>query len=215
MMKTSDNGRAFIEAFEGKFLHTYDDGTGVITIGYGHTNLAGVPPKVYRGQVITEAQADEILGADLAAVERNVARCIKVPLSQPEFDALVSFDFNTGDLGKSSIDDKINAGNSNAAMSTLLQYDHAGGKQMDGLTRRRKAERLMFMGLVSQALRLAGAHGATPEKPMPQNPTRPPVVVPIPPIDLPDVHPPEPKPVAKPTGWAAFFAFIASFFKRK
>lgn len=41
--KTSANGRAFIEAFEGKILHTYDDGTGVATIGYGHTSAAGAP----------------------------------------------------------------------------------------------------------------------------------------------------------------------------
>lgn len=173
-MKTSDNGRAFIEAFEGKFLHAYDDGTGVWTIGFGHTSAAG-EPKVYRGQAITEAECDAILAADLAAVERNVERCIKIQMTQAQFDALVSFDFNTGSLAKSSIDDKINAGNSAAAMSTLLQYDHAGGRQMDGLTRRRQAERLMFMGMVTQALRLADAHAATPDKPMPQNPTRPPI----------------------------------------
>src|SRR5215467_1837064 len=115
-MKTSATGRAFIEAFEGKILHTYDDGTGVLTIGYGHTDAAG-PPPVKRGQVITEAQADAILSDDLGKVERNVERCIKVPMTQSQFDALVSFDFNTGDLAKSSIDDKINAGNASAAMA--------------------------------------------------------------------------------------------------
>jgi hypothetical protein len=55
-MKTSADGRAFIEAFEDLFLHTYDDGTGVLTIGYGHTSAAG-PPVVARGQTITAAQA--------------------------------------------------------------------------------------------------------------------------------------------------------------
>src|SRR5215510_10471108 len=121
-MKTSATGRAFIEAFEGKILHTYDDGTGVLTIGYGHTDAAG-PPPVRSGQKITEAEADAILSDDLGKVERN----IKVPMTQAQFDALVSFDFNTGSLAKSSIDDKINAGNPSAAMATLLQYDHAGG----------------------------------------------------------------------------------------
>ena len=52
--KTSPNGRKFIEQFEGIFLHTYDDGTGVMTIGYGHTTPAG-PPKVIPGMTITSA----------------------------------------------------------------------------------------------------------------------------------------------------------------
>ena len=210
-MKTSDDGRAFIEEFEGLYLHDYDDGTGVITIGYGHTNLAGVPPKVFKGQRITEAEADAILAADLAAVERDVERFIKVPMTQSQFDALVSFHFNTGALGKSSIDDKINAGNGAAAMSTLLMYDHAGGRQMDGLTRRRQAELLLFTGQVSQAMKLAGAKTKTP---MPQAPTRPPIVIlpsnPVhPPIDVPPI---DTKPAS---GWAAFFAAILSIFKRK
>jgi lysozyme len=210
-VKTSDNGRAFIEAFEGKFLHTYDDGTGVLTIGYGHTSAAG-PPKVYGGQVITASECDAILAADLAAVERNVERLITVPITQAQFDALVSFDFNTGALGKSSITAKINTNNSQVAMSTLLQYDHAGGRQMDGLTRRRQAERLMFSGQVAQAMRLAGAHAATSDKPMPQTVDRAPtVILPLPPKPI-DVPPIKPKPVS---GWAALLAFILSFFKRK
>lgn len=221
-MKTSPDGRAFIEAFEGKFLHTYDDGTGVLTIGYGHTSAAGLP-KVFRGQTITDAECDAILAADLGKVEQSVQRCIKPTMTQAQFDALVSFDFNTGSLAKSSIDDKINAGNISAAMSTLLQYDHAGGKQMDGLTRRRQAERLMFLGQVPQALRLAGAHGATPERPMPQNPTRPPITSgdskPAP-TDLHDKDnaPNLGPPVAAPSFASAFarlFAFILSLFNRK
>jgi len=197
-MKTSPNGRAFIEAFEGKFLHTYDDGTGVLTIGYGHTSAAG-PPPVLRGQTITDMQCDAILANDLAAVEKNVDRYIKVPMTQPQFDALVSFDFNTGDLAKSSIDDKINSGNSSAAMATLLQYDHAGGRQMDGLIRRRHAEVLMFNGNVSGALNLAGAHAAT-GKTMPQAPTRAP-------------SSPTPSSVSHPAP-GSIGAFIASIFTR-
>jgi lysozyme len=190
-MKTSPDGRAFIEAFEGRFLKTYDDGTGVLTIGYGHTSAAG-PPLVTRGMVITNEQCDAILANDLSAVEKNVEHCVRIPMKQNQFDALVSFDFNTGSLRKSSIDDKINAGNNIAAMSTLLQYDHAGGRQMDGLTRRRQAERLMFFGQVPQAMKLAGAHAAAPGGPMPQAPTRPPVVILPPNPPPPDI----PKPLA-------------------
>jgi lysozyme len=197
-MRTSENGRAFIEVFEGKFLHTYDDGTGVLTIGYGHTTAAG-PPSVMRGQTITDEECDAILAADLAAVERNVARCIKGVMMQPQFDALVSFDFNTGSLAKSSIDDKINAGNPSAAMATLLQYDHAAGKQMDGLTRRRRAEKLMFEGNVEAAMSLAGAHAKTGTT-MPQAPTKP-----IAPAEKPSPSITNPAP-------GSIGAFIASIF---
>jgi hypothetical protein len=135
---------------------------------------------------ITEAQADQILSDDLHAVERNVERLIRVPLAQSEFDALVSFDFNTGSLAKSSIDDKINVGNKAAAMATLLQYDHAGGKVLSGLTRRRHAEKLLFEGKVLPALDLAGYHGSldqpTPKAqkaPAPQAASEKPISVPL------------------------------------
>jgi hypothetical protein len=100
-------------------------------------------------------------------------------------------------------------------MNVLLQYDHAGGRQMDGLTRRRQAERLMFIGLVKQALRLAGAHAATPEQPMPQKVDHAPVIVlPKNPVDLPDTHKPDPvpqpKPPAPPTNW---WTLIVSIFR--
>jgi lysozyme len=166
VVKTSANGRAFIEAFEGKYLHTYDDGTGVLTIGYGHTSAAGLP-KVVRGMTISDAECDAILANDLGKVESQVCKLVKAPLTQAQFDALVSFDFNTGALG-TSIAGKINSGNLTAAMNTLLQYDHAGGRVMAGLTRRRQAERLMFTGQVAAALKLAGAHAAQPDGPMPQ-----------------------------------------------
>lgn len=168
-MKTSDNGRAFIEAFEGKFLHAYDDGTGVLTIGYGHTTAAG-HPKVVNGMVITEVQCDQILADDLSVVERDVAKLIHVDLSQPQFDALVSFHFNTGALGRGTVDNKINTGDVDGAMATLLMYDHAGGRQMAGLTRRRKAERLMFLGQLEAAMALAGAHISASDGHMPQSP---------------------------------------------
>jgi lysozyme len=213
-MKTSADGRSFIEAFEGKFLHTYDDGTGVLTIGYGHTSAAG-PPPVYHGQTITDAECDSILAADLAAVERNVTAHITIPIVQCQFDALVSFDFNTGALGHSSIATKINAGNPTAAMSTLLMYDHAGGRQMDGLTRRRQAERLMYVGQVQQALRLAGAHVTTVDRPMPQAPTRPPsIAFPAPPGG-PPVTLPTPSPVpSKKSVIASIISILGSIFRR-
>src|SRR5512139_3023066 len=109
-MRTSADGRSLIEEFEGLRLHAYYDAVHVLTIGYGHTNLADVEPFVVPGMVITKEEADAIVAADLRSVERNVERTIRVPLKQCEFDALVSFDFNTGKLRAGTVDDRINAG---------------------------------------------------------------------------------------------------------
>lgn len=155
-MKVSEAGRELIEIFEGLYLKAYYDSVHVLTIGYGHTNLGGVHPFVYPGMMISQAIADQALSNDLAKFELRVGKIMApVPMAQCEFDALVSFDFNTGDLLSSSIDDKIKAGHKEAAMATLLEYNHAGGKVLTGLTRRRKAERLMFLGEVDAALKLA------------------------------------------------------------
>lgn len=155
-MKISPDGRKLIELFEGLFLHAYYDSVHVLTIGYGHTNIGNIPPHISPGMTITEHEADAILAADMAKFERRVVKIMSgVPLKQCEFDALVSFDFNTGDLLSSSIDDKIKAGRKDAAMATLLQYNHAGGKVLNGLTRRRKAEKLMFEGHIEESLKLA------------------------------------------------------------
>lgn len=143
-MKTSNSGRAFIEQFEGLYLKTYNDGTGTLTIGYGHTTAAG-PPKVYRGQTITKEQADSILSSDLGKVEQQVTNYVKVPLNQNQFDALVSFHFNTGALGRSTALKKLNAGDYTGCADALLAYNRGGGRVMAGLVRRRQAERKMFL----------------------------------------------------------------------
>lgn len=157
-MKTSSEGRALIEAFEGLFLHPYQDSVGVWTIGYGHTTAAGGMPVTRSTPPITAEQADALLGEDLARVEANVIRCITASMTQGEFDALVSFDFNTGALKRSSIDDAFNAGHKDKATQVLLLYNHAGGKVLAGLTRRREAEKLLFEGHTTEALAKAGSH---------------------------------------------------------
>ena len=141
--KTSANGRKFIELWEGLYLHTYDDGTGTLTIGYGHTTAAG-PPAVHRGQTITQAQADAILAEDLGKVEVQVNRLVRVTINQNQFDALVSFDFNTGGLGRSSLLRSINQGDFSQVQADLAMWDRGGGRVMPGLLRRRQAEYLLF-----------------------------------------------------------------------
>ena len=138
-MKTSDAGRKFIEDFEGCFLAAYNDGVGVCTIGFGHTDAAGTP-SVHYGMTITRAQADEILARDLEKVEVEVARLVKVPVNQNQIDALVSFQFNTGGLSRSSALKLLNAGKYSEVPAALMLWNRGGGKVMAGLTRRRKAE---------------------------------------------------------------------------
>lgn len=158
-MKTSKVGLKLIEDFEGCILSAYDDASdhivppggkarGTLTIGYGHTNAAGAPT-VHPGQTITKLQAENILASDLRKVEADVNRLVKVPLNQNQFDALVSFHFNTGSLARASLLKALNAGNYAAAANGLMMYTKGrlGGQlvPMAGLVRRRTAEKALFL----------------------------------------------------------------------
>ena len=152
-MKTSPAGRGFIEMEEesGKAkLSAYNDGTGTWTIGFGHTSAAGLP-RVYPGMVITSEQADAILASDLAAVEADVNHHVNVALTQNQFDALVSFDFNTGALDRSGLLQLINNGVTNAVSITTAfcawRYAHMHGAMVPILLGRRQREAKVFIGL--------------------------------------------------------------------
>eukprot|EP01031_Cornospumella_fuschlensis_P019116 gene19116-23417_t len=95
-------GLALVKQWEGLKAKAYRDVGGIWTIGYGHTSAAGAPT-VTPTIVVTEAKAEEILLADLAMFEDRVSRLVKVPLTDNQFAVLVSFDFNTGRLGKSTL----------------------------------------------------------------------------------------------------------------
>jgi GH24 family phage-related lysozyme (muramidase) len=175
-MKTSANGRALIEACEGCRLTAYQDSVGVWTVGFGHTSAAGLP-SVRQGMSLSgKAEADEILARDLEKVERQVAQYVKVGLTQNQFDALVSFTFNLGpgNLSRSTLLRKLNAGDVPGASAEFGKWNRAGGKVLDGLTKRRRAERLMFDGKVADALALAGADRVIPDvEPVPFPPKQP------------------------------------------
>lgn len=140
-MNTSQSGIEAIKDYEGVRLKAYDDGVGVWTIGVGHT--AGVK----RGDVITMDQVDEFLRADLEDAERAVNARVIVPLSQGQFDALVSFVFNlgAGAFIASTLLRKLNARDYDGAADELLRWNKAGGRVMAGLTKRRVSERMMFL----------------------------------------------------------------------
>lgn len=148
-MQTSEKGIALIKAHEGLRLEAYPDpahGWSVPTIGYGHTSAAGAPA-VTKGMRITEAGATEILRTDLRKFERYVLDAVTVPLNQNQFDALVSFTFNLGpgNLRKSTLLRKLNARDYAGAADQFPAWNKAGGKVLNGLTKRRNAERALFL----------------------------------------------------------------------
>lgn len=145
-MRISQRGLDLIKTFEGLELEAYQDIVGIWTIGYGHTSEAG-PPKVVPGMEITEEEAEEILRNDVVPFERAVEKAVNVPLTQNMFDALVSITFNIGPgaMRSSTFIRRLNEGNYEGAADALLMWNKAGGKVVNGLKRRREAERALFL----------------------------------------------------------------------
>jgi lysozyme len=141
-MKTSAAGIDFIKSWEGLKTKAYQDSAGVWTIGYGHTR--GVRPQM----VITPIQAVEYLLMDIELIENSINHLVKVPLLQHQFDALVSFHFNTGKLGASTLLKKLNARRYGEAAKEFLKWKYVTlrGRKIPsaGLIRRRNAEKRMF-----------------------------------------------------------------------
>lgn len=145
-MNTSQTGVNLIKGFEGKRLVAYDDGVGVWTIGYGTIKYPnGI--RVKKGDTCTEPQAESYLKSDLVKFENAINRLVKVPLNQNQFDALSSFTYNLGEtnLSKSTLLKKLNAKDYKGAADQFLVWNKAGGKVMNGLVRRREAERNLFL----------------------------------------------------------------------
>ncbi len=140
-MKTSQEGIDLIKQFEGLRLSTYLDSVGVPTIGYGSSG-----PHVRMGDKITKEEAEKLLVRDVERFEKCVERLVKVPLSQNQFDALVSFTFNLGcgSLERSTLLSKLNEGNYEYAASEFDKWVYAGEEILDGLVRRREAESKLF-----------------------------------------------------------------------
>ncbi|HIC2038751.1 lysozyme [Enterobacter soli] len=146
MMQTSDKGIALIKEFEGCKLTAYQDSVGVWTIGYGWTQPVDGTP-IRAGMTIKQETAERLLKTGLVSYESDVSRLVKVGLSQGQFDALVSFTYNLGarSLSTSTLLRKLNAGDYAGAADEFLRWNKAGGKVLNGLTRRREAERALFL----------------------------------------------------------------------
>ena len=139
-MQYSKQGLALTEQFEGCRLSAYLDQIGVPTIGYGHTR------GVHLGMTCSPEQAQAWLLQDIALCEQDVNTHVKVPLTQGEFDALVDFAFNLGcqSLNGSTLLHLLNAGDFHGGAAEFEKWDHAGGKIVAGLLRRRQAEEAEF-----------------------------------------------------------------------
>lgn len=152
-----------IKEFEGWRALAYPDpatGGEPWTIGYGHTSAAG-DPKVKPGMIISKEEGLIILARDLEKYEAHVRRMVKVPTTANQHGALTSLCYNIGpgNLEKSTLLKKLNAGDYAGAAGQFKLWNKAAGKTMAGLTRRRLAETKLFLT----------ADGAQPANPIPSS----------------------------------------------
>lgn len=143
MPTVSNRGTNLVASFEGFRSKPYRDAVGVWTIGFGETlGVTGGTKPITRARAL--AQLRTRLNRDFGDV---VARLVKVRLNQNEFDALTSLAYNigTGAFGNSTLLKLLNQGKRQAAADQFLAWDKAGGRALAGLTRRRKAERALFL----------------------------------------------------------------------
>lgn len=136
-MKASENCIELIKKFEGCRLQAYRDPAGVLTIGYGHTR------NVILGQKITEERALQYLKEDLIKAQTEVSKYdSRYHWNQNEYDSLVSFVFNIGSLSALT---KFGSRSKEEIASKMLLYVNTGGKKLEGLVKRRKAEHDLFI----------------------------------------------------------------------
>lgn len=154
-MKISKKGIELIKKYEGLRLTAYKCPSGIWTIGYGHTK------DVTKGMHITGKQSEELLKEDLKVFEDAVNNYVKVPLNQNQFDALVSFSFNCGSsaLKRSTLLRKLNARDFSGAANEFLKWNKSNGIILDGLVKRRKDERALFLKSTSVYLSNKGYKG--------------------------------------------------------
>lgn len=144
-MKMSDRGIAALVAHEGIVPGPYLDSVGVWTYGVGHTAAAGEPDPVNMKRGMPAdidaglREVFRVFRADLAKYEAAVDRAVKVPVEQHEFDALVSFHYNTGAIGRADLVKALNRGDRKAATAGFMNW-----LKPAAIKERREAEQLLF-----------------------------------------------------------------------
>jgi lysozyme len=146
-VKISDKGLNLIKHFEGCHLKPYQDAVGLWTVAWGHLIGDGKSLPIEWFRELTQEEADELLKKDLIRFERGVLRLCPTGLTQPRFDALVSFAFNVGlgNLQASTLRQKHNRNDVFGAAQEFVKWNKAGGKILRGLTLRRQAESSLYL----------------------------------------------------------------------
>ena len=146
-MKLGSKGLELIKSFEGFYSKPYLDPIGIPTIGYGATYYLNKKKVTMKDKPLTEKEASDLLKEMMTNYENDVKRLVKRELNQNQFDALVSFTYNLGstNLGKSTLLKKVNANSCDKTIKDeFLKWNKAGGKVLNGLTRRRNAEAELY-----------------------------------------------------------------------
>lgn len=150
-MQISKEGLALIKKFEGcptenGLAVSYKCAANVWTIGYGSTKYEGNP--VEGGMCITTQEAEDLLLHEMEEYEGYINDLVKVPLHQHQFDSLVAWVFNLGpsNLTASSMLKVLNESAYEDVPFQMRRWNKANGKVLEGLTRRRLAESLLFEG---------------------------------------------------------------------
>lgn len=148
MRPVNKAGIDLIKSFEGLFLKPYLDPVNIPTIGYGTIAYPDGKKVTMKDRDITEAEAEHYLMFEVEEKAHNVERMVKVTLNDNEYAALVSFAYNVGwqGLEKSTLMKLLNSNADRVAVADqFLRWNKAGGKELKGLTRRRQAERSLFL----------------------------------------------------------------------
>ena len=146
-MNIGDRGLDLIRAFEGFRADPYLDAVGVPTIGYGSTYYPDGQRVRLTDPPISEPEARRLMQATLAEFEDGISAALQVDVTQSQFDALVCWAFNVGVSAaqQSTLMHRLNAGDVQGAADQFLRWNRAGGQVLRGLTRRREAERALFL----------------------------------------------------------------------
>ncbi|WP_312148845.1 lysozyme [Empedobacter sp.] len=146
-MNTGKKGLELIKKYEGFYPKPYRDPIGIPTIGYGATYYPDKKKVTMQDKPLTEKQASELLAEMLKVYENQVALLVRKPINQNQFDALVSFAYNLGatNLSKSTLLKKVNVNpNDKSIADEFVKWNRAGGKVLNGLTKRRKDEGALY-----------------------------------------------------------------------
>lgn len=148
-------GLELVKEFEGLYLTAYQDSVGVWTIGYGHTGS-----DVKKGMKISRIKADELLAKDMQAAANTVDKApyIKFKPNTNQRDALISFCFN---CGAGHLKKLCSGRTADKVAENITKYNKAGGKILPGLTRRRKAEKALFLSPVGSKITSSSAASNT------------------------------------------------------